>query len=256
MTGMNAPKSRRKGAALLAIAIAAVMPLAALAETTNQESGTADATAGATVQTMPIGRGSYGFTYGGKLDTSSLTDAQKAAYDSAVTLYEQVEDAVLSDLVSAGVLAQTDVDHHISLRAAQKALSSLVKTSWTAQQYKAYYEANAKTGDEREAAMQALAESGQLTQDQADALSAQGQSGLWAKLLQNAGTNTAIQTAFSTLRQANSTFIRTLQEAGIQGLGREMMPDAVQDGFSHRQGMDRNNNGAGNKPQGGHGNRK
>jgi hypothetical protein len=90
-----------------------------------------------------------------------------------VALYEQVEDSVLADLVTASVVAQSDViPTSPSARAAS--LAGLDQSAWTADQYKAFYEANAKTGDERTAAMQALADAGQLTQAQADALSRAG----------------------------------------------------------------------------------
>jgi hypothetical protein len=160
------------------------------------------------------GLGCYG------VDTSSFTEEQKAAYEGAVALYEQVEDAVLNDLVTGGVVAQADVESYVAQRTARKSLDALDQSGWTADQYKAFYEANAKTGDDRKAAMQALADAGQLTQDQADALSALGQSDLWAKVTQNANTNSAIQTALSTLRQARQTMNQSLNDAGIAAMGR------------------------------------
>ena len=260
MAKEKAHQKMRNGAALLALVLAAVIPFAALAETTTQETPAAEVTARATVRAAIPGRGGHSFASGGyRLDTSSLTEEQKAAHDSAVTLYEQVEDAVLSDLVTAGVVAQADADSYIALRAAKKSLQALDQSGWTAQQYKAYYEANAKTGDERKAAMQALAEAGQLTQDQADALSAQGESGLWAKILKNASTNSVIQTAVSTMRQARETLNSTLTEAGIAGAGRRNLFEGSGTGIKNfRQGMDRSNNGGnkGNTPKGGRDGRK
>jgi hypothetical protein len=141
-------------------------------------------------------------------------------------------------------------------------------SGWTAQQYKAYYEANAKTGDERKAAMQALVEAGQLTQVQADALCAQAQGNLWATIQKNAGTNSAIQTALSTMRQAQRTLSSTLKKAGITDLSKGLIPGSFNGaGFGEwnsRQGMDRksnrngsdNNGGKDSRPQGGNGSRK
>jgi len=255
MTEKKAIQYTRKGAALLAIALAAVIPFTGLAETVAQETAPAASTAVATVRAAAPGRGGHGFAYGSfSLDMSALTEEQKSAYTSAVSLYEQVEDAVLSDLAAAGVVAQSDVDSYIALRTAEKSIASLDQSSWTAQQYKAYYEANAKTGDERKAAMQALVEAGQLTQAQADALSAQGQSCLWAAIQKNAGTNSVIQTALSTMQQAQRTLSSTLKEAGITGMGKGLMPGSMNgDGFgekNYRQGMDRNSNGNGSNNNG------
>ncbi len=250
MSENKAMQSTRKGAVFFAVALAAVIPFAALAETTAQGAATADVTAGATVRAMMPNRGDHGAAYDNYIvDTSSLTEEQKAAYARALALYEQVEDAVLSDLATAGVVAQADVDSYIALRAAEKSKVDFNSSSWTAQQYKAYYEANAKTGDERKAAMQALVEAGQLTQDQADALSAQGQGSLWATIQKNAETNSAIQIALSTMRQAQRTLSSTLKEAGITGLRKGFMPGGMSGaGFGEknsRQGMDRNSNGTG-----------
>ncbi len=262
MAKERAHQKMKNGAALLALLLAAVIPFAALAETTAQEAPAAEAAAGATVRAAMPGRGGRGFAPDGySLDTSSLTQEQKAVYDSAIKLYEQVEDAVLSDLVTAGVVAQADADSYIALRAAQKSLQALDQSGWTARQYKAYYEANAKTGDERKAAMQALAEAGQLTQDQAGALGAQGESGLWAAVLKNASTNSVIQTAVSTMRQARETLNSTLADAGIAGRG--LMFEGFGTGIKDfRQGMDRNVDGSNNEsnnknlPKGGRDGRK
>jgi hypothetical protein len=253
------------GVALLALAMAVMIPFMALAEQADQ-AATADAAAPAAAAEAPAsatafgpmdGRGGRGFGMMGGygLDTSSLTEAQKTAYDSALALYEQVEDAVLADLVSAGVVAQADVDAYVAQRAAEKSLTELDQSGWTAEQYKTFYEANAKTGDDRVAAMQALADAGQLTQAQADALSAQGQSDLWSKIAQNSNTNSAIQTAISTIRQARQTLNSTLSDAGITGMGKGGMGG----GLGMRMGgmgmRDGNGNSGRNDGQNGNSNR-
>lgn len=224
-------KIMKRGAAVVAMALAALLPLVSMAESAAQTTAASGSNANAAVEAKVSGRGMFGrFSGTMHVDVSQLTEEQKAAYDSAVALYEQVEDAVLSDLVAANIVTQADVDAYIALRAAQKSLEELDQTNWTAEQYKAYYEANAKTGDERKAAMQALADAGQLTKDQADALSAQGETGLWAKIAQNANTNTAIQAAVSTMRQAMQTLGSTLRDAGIEGMGKGMMFEGFQNG--------------------------
>ena len=58
-------------------------------------------------------------------------------------------------------------------------------------------------------------DAGQLTQAQADAISAQGQQTLWQTINQNATTNKTIQSAQNTLQQAKQTMNETLSEAGI-----------------------------------------
>jgi hypothetical protein len=157
---INHQKTLKRAAAFTALALAAVIPLASMAE--NAANTDTALPAGASTNTavaeqMP-GRGMRGCFSGGmaggisgsfQVDASNLTEEQKAAYDSAAALYEQVEDAVLADLVTANVVAKADVDAYITLRTAQKSLAELDKSAWTAQQYKAYYEANARTGDER-----------------------------------------------------------------------------------------------------------
>ena len=255
MAEKKAIQYMRKGSTLLAVALAAVIPFTGLAETASQETAPVDTTAGATIRTTMPEQGGHGFAYGSiSLDTSALTEEQKSTYTSAVSLYEQVEDAVLSDLVTAGVVAQADVDNYIVLRAAEKSIASLDQSSWSAQQYKAYYEAKAKTGDDRTAAMQALVEAGQLTQAQADSLSAQGHSSLWTAVQKNAGTNSAIQTALSIMQQAKRTLSSTLKDVGITGLNKGLMPSGL-NGAGHvemnsRQSMDRNSNGNGNNNNG------
>ncbi len=256
MLNRNYSHRMKKGAVLLALALAAMIPFAALAESPTV--GDVEATAGVTVRAQMPGRGGRGFNMGGPgfvmggycVDTSTLTDEQKAVYDSALALYEQVEDAVLSDLVAANVIAKEDADAYIAQRAVEKSLGSLDQTQWTAEQYKAFYEANAKTGDERKTAMQALADNGQLTQEQAAALSAQGQDGLWAKIAKNANTNSAIQTAMVTLRQARQHLNNTLQDAGITTMGRGI----VFGGFGNGGmgfGDNRGGFGPSNRPQNG-----
>lgn len=242
--------------ALIALAMAAAIPFMALAEAADQAVAAADATAPVVAEGTDAnatsgnlyGRGGRGYGMGGCVlgfDSSSLTDEQKAAYDSALALYEQVEDAVLADLVTAGVAAQADVDAYIALRTARESLAEIDQSGWTAEQYKAFYEANAKTGDDRKAAMQALADAGQLTQAQADALSAQGQSDLWNKIAQNVSTNSTIQTAIATLRQARQTLNNSLRDAGIEGMGRGGM------GAGYGLCMDdRNKGGMGNRGDG------
>ncbi|MEA4899618.1 MAG: hypothetical protein VB067_08795 [Christensenellaceae bacterium] len=218
---------------MCALALAVALPIAALAEAANQTTDPSDAAmlaaaddTGAVAYGRKYGRGvadGYGMGYCGcgyGLDTGSLTDEQKAAYDSALSLYEQVEDAVLADLITAGIVNQADVDAYMAQRASCKSLAELDQSAWTAEQYKAFYEANAKSGDDRRAAMQDLADAGQLTQAQADALSAQGQSDLWIKIAQNANTNSTIQNAIATLRQARRTLNGSLRDAGMTNMGR------------------------------------
>ncbi len=219
----NIHQKMRRGTALLTLALMAALPLASMAESATQATMASGSNTNTAVAAKLNGHGGMGRFLGGfTQDVSGLTDEQKAAYDSALTLYEQVEDAVLNDLVAANIVTQSDVEEYIKLRTAQKSLGELDQTNWTAGQYKAFYEANAKTGDERKAAMQALADAGQLNQDQANALSAQGETGLWAKIVQNASTNSAIQTAINTMRQANATLTGTLRDAGIEGIFKGM----------------------------------
>jgi hypothetical protein len=222
-----------KGLILLALVLAAIIPFSALATTaTDSTSSTTDATTQATAPQQagfggngggPGGNGGNGGMQGFNNGVNSnsaditLTDDQQATYDKAVTLYEQIEDAVLADLVSAGVVSQADVDSYTALRQAEKSMDELDQSTWTAAQYKAYYEATAKTGDERKAALQALADAGQLTQAQADAMSAENQTDLWSTISRNASTNSDIQTAMNTMQQARQTLNATLKEAGIQG---------------------------------------
>jgi hypothetical protein len=251
----NHLKRMKRGTALLTLALVAALPFASMAEAATSDVSTA-AVSKAAVAGRLLGRGGMGRFLGGmNVDTSALTDEQKAAYESALSLYVQVEDAVLSDLVDANIVTQSDVDAYIKLRAAQKSLNELDQANWTAEQYKASYEANTKTGGERKAAMQALADAGQLTQDQADALSAQGETGLWAKIAQNANTNSAIETAIGTMRQALATLNSTLRDAGIEGMGKSVMFEGFKNGAMK---MIRNfgENGMPNKMQGGKGGRK
>jgi hypothetical protein len=257
MTKENIHKRMKKGAAFTALVLAAMIPLASMAESSTQS--LLAAAAGNTdtaVEAKAAGHGRLS-RFAGSLhvDVSQLTDEQKAAYDSAVALYEQVEDAVLTDLITANIVTQADVDEYIALRSAQKSLNELDQTNWTAKQYKDYYEANTKTGDERKAAMQALADAGQLTADQAKALSVQGETGLWAKIAQNASTNPAIQTAIGTMRQALATLNSTLRDAGIEGMGNGLMFD----GFNNGAGKSMQNSGKNeipSRPQVGKGGRK
>ena len=174
MVNENNNQKMKRVPVLLGLVLAISIPFTSLAETSPQAlATTADTTTSATVHVQSLSRGSSGRMIGDyNVDTSSLTDEQKTAYESALALYEQVEDAVLSDLMAASIVAQADVDAYTALRAAQKSLSDLDQAAWSAEQYKAFYEANTKTGDKRKAAMQALADAGQLTQAQADALSA------------------------------------------------------------------------------------
>ena len=232
MNRYNHQKIMKRGTAIAALALAAILPLSSMAESAAQTTpAAAEGSTNAAVEARVPGRGGLGrFSGAMRVDASQLTQEQKAAYDSAIALYEQVEDAVLSDLAAANIVTQADVDAYVKLRAAQKSLDEMDQTIWTAQQYKAYYEANAKTGDERKAAMQALADAGQLTRDQADALGVQGETGLWAKIIQNANTNSAIQTAVSTMRQALATLNSTLRDAGIEGVGKGMMFEGIQNG--------------------------
>ena len=220
-------KSLKRRVVLLALVLAVAIPIAALTETATQTTTADTANTATAVYGRMSGRGGMGgYGRGGMclgcygVDTSSFTEEQKTAYDSAVALYEQVEDSVLADLVTGGVVAQTDVERYIAQRAAQKSLDELDQSAWTAEQYKAFYEANTKTGDDRKAAMQALADAGQLTQAQANALSSLGQGDLWAKIIENADTNSTIQTAISTLRQARQTMNKSFSDAGITTMGK------------------------------------
>jgi hypothetical protein len=256
MTKENNKKRMKKGVAFTALFLAATLPLVSMAEASQNQITEAAGSADTAVTAQALGRGRFDrFPDGYTVDVSQLTDEQKAVYDSAVALYEQVEDAVLTDLAKANIVTQTDVDDYIALRSAQKSLNELDQTNWTAEQYKAYYEAKLKTGDERKAAMQALADAGQLTKDQASALSAQGETGLWAKIAQNAGTNSAIQTAISTMRQALATLNSTLRGAGIEGMGNGRMFDSFNNGAGkHMQNFGKNEMPS--RPQGGMGGRK
>lgn len=254
MIRVQAKRFFSKGFVWLALALAVMIPFAAFAQS-DTGSTAADATSHATVSTQMQGnggRGQFGVIFGGgSMDTSSLTDEQKSTYDQAVALYEAVEDQVLADLVSEGVVTQTDADAYTALRSAKKSLASLDMSAWTAEQYKAYYEATQKTGDERTQAMQALADAGQITQAQADALSVQDQNDLWNTISQNASTNSAIQTALNTMRQAYQTYQETLRTAGIAFSGKDGTRGDVQSGQNNQSGTD-----GGNRPSAPNGNRK
>jgi len=63
--------------------------------------------------------------------------------------------------------------------------------------------------------MQALADAGPLTQEQADKFSLETQNNLWATLSQNGATNSSVKTAPSTMRQARDAMVRTLHNADI-----------------------------------------
>lgn len=214
---------RRVGKLLLVLTLIAMLPLTGLAQA---GASAADATSSATTpQNGPQTQqgGSQGGTGGGAkrinaLDLSTLTQEQRATYDSALTLYRQIEDAVLADLVAAAAVTQTDVDAYVAMRNASGSLGELDMSAWTAAQYKAYYEALQKTGDDRTAALNALVAAGQLTQTQADAINGTNASDLWENLAQNARTNSAIKTALGTLQQAEQTLRKTLRDAGINGL--------------------------------------
>ncbi len=211
---------KKRATVLFALILAATLPVTAFA---------ADATASAT-STLPgammpsqgqMGgnRGNQQIGMGNTDSTTVLTEEQQVVYNDALALYEGVEDEVLKDLVSDGVIAQQDMDDYISLREAQASMDTLDKSNWTAAQYKDYYEAVQKTGDELTAALQALVDAGQLTQAQADVLASRNTTNLWMKIRQNANTNSAIQTALTTMQQALATFRSTLQNAGITGMG-------------------------------------
>ncbi len=244
---------RRIGKLLLVLTLAAMVPLVGLAQA---GASAADATSSATTpQNAPQApqSGGQGSTGGGgakrisALDLSTLTEAQRATYDSALTLYRQIEDAVLADLVAAGVVAQTDVDAYVTMRDASGSLGELDMTAWTAAQYKAYYEALQKTGDDRTAALNALVAAGQLTQAQANAINGANANDLWKNLAKNARTNSAIKTALGTLQQAEQTLRKTLRDAGINGL-------ALGDAIGSLRPVGRGNGGP-NAPGGQNGNR-
>ena len=209
-------------AMLFALVLAVTVPMAAFAQTATADTAAVPAAnmaqakggQGQRPEAGGMNRG-LGGMQNSQIDTSTLTDDQKAVYEKAQTLYEQIEDAVLADLVAANVFTQADVDSYTALRTAEKSLKDLDQSAWTAQQYKAYYEAVAQTGDARKTALQALADAGQLTQAQADAMSAENQADLWSTISENANTNTAIKTALNTLQQARQTYQSTLKTAGI-----------------------------------------
>lgn len=253
---------RKTGALLLALTLAAMLPLMALAEAAT-DTAAADATGAATAQTgggMPQQGGGMRGQGMGMQSSQTLTADQQTAYDAALALYRQVEDAVLADLVATGTVTQADVDAYTAQREASgelDGLDGLDTSTWTALQYKAYYEALQKTGEERTAAVQALADAGQLTQAQAEALTSNGTDGLWQRLTSNAGTNTAVQTAVETLHQASQTLRKTLRDAGINGLAkRDSIGSLGQNGAAGgirpqdgQQGMP----GSGNSQRGGMG---
>jgi hypothetical protein len=144
-----------------------------------------------------------------------LTDEQKAVYDKALALYREIEDAVLADLVAAGSVTQADVDAYKLMRDAAAELKALDTSAWTAKQLKAYYEALQLTGDARKAAMQALADAGQISQAVANALSGDQATNLWQTLQKSKGRDAAVKTALNTLAMARDAFVKTLRDAGI-----------------------------------------
>ena len=248
--------SKKWSALFLALMLAAAVPFAAFAESTaGTDAAVADASASASVPGRFSGFAG-GFGRGGaSLDESTLTDEQKAVYEKATTLYEQIEDAVLADLVTAAVVTQADVDSYTALREAEKSLADLDQSNWTAAQYKAYYEATALTGDARQTALQNLVQAGQLTQAQADALNAENQENLWNRIAQNEKTNSVIQTAMNTLQQARRTMNETLREAGIAsvGNGNGDFGFGKDSGNQNGAGPMGNRNGMDNQMQGGPG---
>lgn len=215
---------RMMGRLLLVLTLAAMLPLAGLAQAA---ASAVDATASATMPqngqqnqqgAMQGGPGGGASKRTGSLDLSTLTEEQRATYDSALTLYRQIEDAVLADLVAAATVTQADVDAYVAMRDAAGPLGELDMSAWTAAQYKAYYEALQKTGDDRTAALDALVTAGQLTQAQANAINGVNANDLWKTLAKNARTNSTIKTAMETLRLAEKTLRQTLRDAGINGL--------------------------------------
>ena len=218
MIRLNHTSAKKLGFVILALMLAAILPLGAMAETATTDATTTPETDASA--TMPMQQPFFGGNGQpqdqGVLDLSTLTEDQKKAYESALSTYEQIEDAVLADLVTAGVVTQADVDSYQTLREANKSLADLDQSTWTALQLKAYYEASMKTGDERKAAYQALADAGQLTQAQATALSGEGtQNQLWLTIRTNERTNAAIQLAVGTMQQARNAYRETLRTAGI-----------------------------------------
>lgn len=206
--------------------LAVMIPLAAMAEQPETEEAamesemTTESAAQPEAGRAVIGKGGMKGTTA--LNTSELTDEQKAAYEDALKLYEDVEDEVLKDLIEAGALTQEDVDAYQKQRDEKSTDSSVDMSNWTAEQYKAYYEARSLSGDERQQAIDKLVESGQLTQAQADALfmgNTSESADIHSKIMQSDASISAINKAFSTLKQAQSTFIKTLSENGIMTRG-------------------------------------
>lgn len=251
----------KTSAVLVALMLAAVLPMSALAETstdatTSATTGAANAPSAMQGPGRAGGFGGPGMNNGTgssmgnqSFDETTLTDDQKAVYEKAKALYEQIEDAVLADLVSEGVVAQADVDLYKSQRASEESMTALDQSSWTAEQFKAYYEASSKSGDERKSAFQALVSAGQLTQAQADALCPENQENLWTQLRANESTNSAIQLAVSTMNQARQAYQQSLRDAGISA-----MPDMgdFDDGLGMPEGgpsqdMHNRNNGMDNR---------
>ncbi len=208
----------KRATVFFALILAAILPVTAFA---------ADATAGATAtvsRAMPA-QGQMGGNRGNQINgmvnvdsTTALTEEQQAVYNDALALYRGVEVEVLKDLVTAGVIAQQDMDDYVTRCEAQASMDELDTSNWTAAQYKAYYEAVQETGDALTEALQALVDAGQLTQAQADVLASRNSTNLWIKIRQNANTNSSIQTALTTMQQALVTFRSTLQNAGITGM--------------------------------------
>ncbi len=99
----NINRKMKRGVVLLTLVLVAAISISAMAETTNQNPAmTAGNSASVTAPVNMLGRGRHGHMLGGYIaDLSSLTEAQKAAHDSALALYEEIEDAVLSDLCAS-----------------------------------------------------------------------------------------------------------------------------------------------------------
>ncbi len=231
--GMKWDMKRKQWIACTACALllATALPMSAVAEDVI---ASATPQAGMTAQAQPLQArrgGRSDFRVPGKMGSptqgnslSSLTEAQKTAYQQALTAYQAAEDEALAQLVGGGILTQGEADEYTAQRASQQALHELDQSQWTQEQGQAFMNAMQKTGEERAAALAALVTGGQLTQAQTDALtaqSAQNWDNLWAKLANL--TDDVTRDTLDALEHAQLTFEQTLTRAGIQGKGHGFM---------------------------------
>ncbi len=142
------------------------------------------------------------------VNTEGLTKAQLTAYEAAKSAYEQTEDAVLADLLAAGLATQEDITAYQDTRT---------------QQAQRMQGGQFPQGGQMPADGQ-MPQDGQGPQDgqqpQGDPMGRNrgpqgGGFGLWGTLMQNS-TDATVQQALTTMQQAQQVYQQALEAAGIQ----------------------------------------